>query len=189
MIKVSHSVDGGKSRSGATGIRRTAALEESARQVPLLTAVVDRSRRSGDHAELVRALFDLGRVYAGLREMPQARSRERLGHFIANRGQLAPASRRRIADRVARLTEAEGRVADLAASGFTNREIAYALNVTPSTIEQHLTRVYRKLDVPHRLELPMALTDFRPSVPALTWLDRLWGATGTKPSRAGTGRR
>ncbi|GGJ96621.1 hypothetical protein GCM10010123_28260 [Pilimelia anulata] len=49
--------------------------------------------------------------------------------------------------RVAGLSRAERRVADLAAAGFTNRQIAHRLVVTVSTVEQHLTRVYRKLGV------------------------------------------
>ncbi|MET8842360.1 AAA family ATPase [Streptomyces rubiginosohelvolus] len=53
----------------------------------------------------------------------------------------------------ATLTGAEERVAKLAALGRTNREIASELRVTASTVEQHLTRVYRKLAVTRRGEL------------------------------------
>ncbi|NEA06615.1 helix-turn-helix transcriptional regulator, partial [Streptomyces sp. SID10116] len=56
----------------------------------------------------------------------------------------------------AELTEAERRVAELAADGFTNREISRKLYVTVSTVEQHLTRIYRKLDV-KRLDLQAVL--------------------------------
>ncbi len=52
------------------------------------------------------------------------------------------------------LSGAERRVAVLAALGQTNREIARRLAVTPSTVEQHLTRVFRKLGVRTRQELP-----------------------------------
>ncbi|WP_313904783.1 AAA family ATPase [Streptomyces sp. BHT-5-2] len=51
------------------------------------------------------------------------------------------------------LTLAEGKVARLAAEGYTNREIAGALYVTASTVEQHLTRIYRKLKIRRRSEL------------------------------------
>ncbi|WP_438490027.1 AAA family ATPase [Streptomyces sp. S186] len=51
------------------------------------------------------------------------------------------------------LTLAEGKVARLAAEGYTNREIADALYVTASTVEQHLTRIYRKLKIRRRSEL------------------------------------
>ncbi|WUC40364.1 helix-turn-helix transcriptional regulator (plasmid) [Streptomyces sp. NBC_00557] len=52
------------------------------------------------------------------------------------------------------LTDAERRVAALAAEGLTNRGVAARLGVTVSTVEQHLTRVYRKLGVSGRAELP-----------------------------------
>ena len=52
-----------------------------------------------------------------------------------------------------RLTEAERRVAALAAAGNTNREIAERLFITVSTVEQHLTKVYRKLNVRSRSAL------------------------------------
>jgi DNA-binding CsgD family transcriptional regulator len=51
------------------------------------------------------------------------------------------------------LSEAEHRVAELAARGLKNKEIARRLFITVSTVEQHLTRVYRKLEVTRRSEL------------------------------------
>jgi DNA-binding CsgD family transcriptional regulator len=55
------------------------------------------------------------------------------------------------------LSPAERRVAELAALGRRNREIADTLHITPSTVEQHLTRVYRKLSVARRGELRFIL--------------------------------
>jgi DNA-binding CsgD family transcriptional regulator len=55
------------------------------------------------------------------------------------------------------VTPTERRVADLAASGHTNRQIAQALFVTGKTVETHLTRIYRKLQVADRAGLPAAL--------------------------------
>ncbi|MFM9443693.1 LuxR C-terminal-related transcriptional regulator [Streptomyces acidiscabies] len=61
------------------------------------------------------------------------------------------------------LTEAEWRVASLAAEGRSNRQIATQLYITVSTVEQHLTRVYRKLSARRRSELPDLLAlGFRP---------------------------
>jgi DNA-binding CsgD family transcriptional regulator len=51
------------------------------------------------------------------------------------------------------LTAGERRVAELAASGVTNREIATALFISPKTVEVHLTHIFRKLDVRTRAEL------------------------------------
>ncbi|WP_329793983.1 helix-turn-helix transcriptional regulator [Lentzea sp. DG1S-22] len=50
------------------------------------------------------------------------------------------------------------RVAELAAKGHTNREISGLLYITVSTVEQHLTRVYRKLGMRSRADLPHRLS-------------------------------
>lgn len=55
------------------------------------------------------------------------------------------------------LSDAECRVAQLAARGFSNRDIGHQLFITVSTVEQHLTRVYRKLGVNNRRALPTLL--------------------------------
>jgi DNA-binding CsgD family transcriptional regulator len=51
------------------------------------------------------------------------------------------------------LTGSEERVARLAASGLTNRQIASSLQISPKTVETHLARAYRKLDIRSRAEL------------------------------------
>ena len=55
------------------------------------------------------------------------------------------------------LTPSEDRVAQLAAEGLTNREIAQRLFVTVKAVQFHLRNVYRKLDVASREDLPTAL--------------------------------
>ncbi|MEU9111309.1 LuxR family transcriptional regulator [Streptomyces sp. NPDC048483] len=55
------------------------------------------------------------------------------------------------------LSEAERKVAALAAQGRSNREISRTLFITVSTVEQHLTKVYRKLRVSSRFGLPAEL--------------------------------
>ena len=55
------------------------------------------------------------------------------------------------------LTASERRVADLAADGQTNRDIAQTLYVTPKTVEVHLSNAYRKLGIASRRELARAL--------------------------------
>jgi DNA-binding CsgD family transcriptional regulator len=56
------------------------------------------------------------------------------------------------------LTATEERVAALAASGRTNRQVAAELFLSPRTVEDNLARVYRKLGVSSRAELGAAMT-------------------------------
>ncbi|OBI67822.1 LuxR family transcriptional regulator [Mycobacterium sp. E796] len=63
------------------------------------------------------------------------------------------------------LTATEERVAELAASGMTNRDIAAALFVSPKTVEVNLGRVYRKLNIHSRAELYQALQAWKADVP------------------------
>jgi DNA-binding CsgD family transcriptional regulator len=51
------------------------------------------------------------------------------------------------------LTATERRVAELAAAGITNREIARAVFMSEKTVEAHIARVYRKLGIHSRAEL------------------------------------
>ena len=53
------------------------------------------------------------------------------------------------------LTASERRVADMAAAGMTNREIAQALLVTVRTVEVHLIHAYQAR---HRDTMPAALS-------------------------------
>jgi DNA-binding CsgD family transcriptional regulator len=54
------------------------------------------------------------------------------------------------------LTGTERRVADLAAAGRTNREIAAGLRISVRTVESHLSATYRKLGVRSRTELAVS---------------------------------
>jgi DNA-binding CsgD family transcriptional regulator len=51
------------------------------------------------------------------------------------------------------LTPTERRVAELAGSGMTNRQVADALFISPKTVEANLARVYSKLNIRSRAEL------------------------------------
>ena len=56
------------------------------------------------------------------------------------------------------LTAGERRVAEMAAGGMSNRDIAQTLFVTVRTVETHLSHAYRKLDIASRAELAAALS-------------------------------
>ena len=56
------------------------------------------------------------------------------------------------------LTETERRIAELAATGMTNREVAAAAFVSPKTVEANLARVYQKLGIRSRAELGARLS-------------------------------
>ncbi|MER5480746.1 AAA family ATPase [Streptomyces sp. NPDC002734] len=60
-----------------------------------------------------------------------------------------------------RLTSAEQRCAELAATGASNRDIAIALTVSVKTVEATLTRVYRKLGLHSRIQLAHTVTPAR----------------------------
>ena len=60
------------------------------------------------------------------------------------------------------MTASELRVARLAASGRTNREIAQELFITTKTASAHLSRADRKLDVTQRSQLAEALVSKTP---------------------------
>lgn len=146
---------------------RRGRYEEAARQLRIPVPDAMFRTRAGPHYLLARGHFQLA----------VGRPRAALGDFHACRDLTAPwqpapggtvldwrtpaaaaaqalrGGAQRDGDPIAALTRAEQRVAVLAAHGCTNRGIAARLYVTPSTVEQHLTRIYRKLSLKSRSDL------------------------------------
>jgi DNA-binding CsgD family transcriptional regulator len=60
------------------------------------------------------------------------------------------------------LTPTEQRVAELATSGMTNRDVATALFISLKTVEANLTQIYRKLGIKSRAQLAQKLGPAQP---------------------------
>ena len=75
--------------------------------------------------------------------------------LLATGGRVRP----RTVDQTADLTPQERRVASLAAERLTNQEIAARLYVSPATVDYHLRKVFRKLNITTRRQLGEALRD------------------------------
>jgi DNA-binding CsgD family transcriptional regulator len=134
-----------------------ATLEPQDRPAPLSEAV-EILDETGHSLDLAGALDDLGRAQRelGAENVARALSRKAmrlLRESGAVSGPLGVLEEPDEAEPRAALSDAELRVAVLAAEGNTNRQIADRLFITVSTVEQHLTRIYRKLDVQRRTDL------------------------------------
>ncbi|MFI6581327.1 LuxR C-terminal-related transcriptional regulator [Embleya sp. NPDC050493] len=158
----------GGGRIRGTTLRLHAMTVDVAERPALLTQAVEALRRSEDTLELARTLEALAESYRALAEPVRAATlQSRVWHLTRDCG-ARPRARNiahayadlletNIGGAGADLSESEKRVAALAASGYSNRGISEELFITVSTVEQHLTRVYRKLDIKNRRQLPAHL--------------------------------
>ena len=155
-------------RLRAVSIRIVAATTDPNRRVVMLGTAVEALQSTGDRLELAYTLSDLGWAYHELGSFSQSRLALRSAALIAKQcDAAAPGRTSRPAAAVDQppaesarnrsLSDAETRVAMLASWGYSNRQIADKLFITVSTVEQHLTRTYRKLKVNRRSELASGL--------------------------------
>jgi DNA-binding CsgD family transcriptional regulator len=138
-----------------------------------LSEAVSVLERSAHRLEYMRALTDYGAALRRANRIAQARQPLRRALELARRGGAIAIGKRAHAELEATgersappqavaarvLTPSERRVAELAAEGLSNREIAQSLFLTVKTVEGHLTHAYRKLEVHSRTELPKALAE------------------------------
>ena len=122
--------------------------------------------------ETIRSLLELGSALRRANERTAARAPLQQAADLANEGgatviyqrarvELSASGGRPRREALTRgpasLTPSERRIAEMAAGGHSNRQIAQALFVTPKTVEYHLRNAYRKLDIQTRRELSGAL--------------------------------
>ncbi|MFD8498864.1 AAA family ATPase [Amycolatopsis sp. NPDC059657] len=151
---------------------RLLAHADASRRLDLLTESVAVLEKSPARLHLARSLVDLGEALRVARRRTDARTPLHRGIDLATecgsdvlrtRGvealeALGDRPRKLMFAGREALTASERRVADLAALGRANREIAQELFVTPKTVENHLGRIYTKLGINGRRELAKVLT-------------------------------
>jgi DNA-binding CsgD family transcriptional regulator len=161
----------GAPRALGAALRVAGLVEGGTRGLALLVEAVQVLGGSPAKLEYAKARTELGAALRRANRRTDAR--EQLRHAVelaticgatalaarAESELLATGARpRRIALSGAEsLTPSERRVAEMAAEGPTNREIAQALFVTQRTVEVHLTSIYRKLAINSRSQLAAAL--------------------------------
>ncbi|MFE9424105.1 ATP-binding protein [Kitasatospora sp. NPDC006697] len=188
----------GGARTYGVSMRQLAAASGVRDRPDLLRKAVKSLQTAGDRLELAHALAELSRAHQALGEAGRAKAMAHHALELAAECHAEPLARTLLrwqADAAPEqpepptaaqpapaapagapapgdtsvLSEAELRVAELASMGYMNREVAKSLHVTVSTVEQHLTRVYRKLNISGRNDLSGYL-----------------GLRGTGPALAGT---
>ncbi|MFB4276765.1 AAA family ATPase [Nonomuraea sp. MTCD27] len=140
---------------------------------PLYRDAIERLQRSRSTVDLARAHLVYGEWLRRENRRVDAREHLRIAHEMlqrfgakafaerAGRELLATGEtvRKRTADSPDRLTAQEGQIARLARAGLSNSEIAAQLFLSPRTVEYHLGKVFTKLAITSRHQLPQALPD------------------------------
>jgi DNA-binding CsgD family transcriptional regulator len=163
----------GAPRAVGAALRAAALVEGGDKGLPLLRQAVEVLEDSPAKLEHAKARTELGAALRRAGQRSEAREQLRRAVELATMCGAAPlagraetellatgARPRRVAlSGVDSLTPSERRVAQMAAEGRTNREVAQTLFVSPKTVEVHLSSVYRKLGIRSRSQLPGALAE------------------------------
>jgi DNA-binding CsgD family transcriptional regulator len=161
----------GAARTVGISLRALGLIERGRTREQLLHEAVEVLADSPARLEHARALVDLGAALRRGNRRSEARQLLRQGvelaHgcgatalvALANEELAATGAHPRtvLLSGLDALTASERRVAHMAAEDASNKEIAQALFVTVKTVEQHLGRAYRKLDITSRRQLSTAL--------------------------------
>ena len=170
----------GRLRPAGIALRTRGMLEGGERGLRDLREAAELLEASGARLEHARALVELGAALRRANQRTAAREPLRAGLDLAYRcgatrlaerarAELLTAGarpRRRALTGLEALTASERRVAELAATGMSNSEIAQALFVTLNTVEGHLRHAYQKLSISSRGQLPAALRSAAPGTSA-----------------------
>jgi DNA-binding CsgD family transcriptional regulator len=130
-------------RSLAQYARLPLPFEQARTQLALGSAERRAQHKRASRETLEQALSSFERLGAALWA---AKTRSELGRIGGRRAPTRGA-----------LSETEAQIAELAAVGRTNAEIAAQLVISPKTVKWNLSKIYRKLGVRSRTELAAAL--------------------------------
>ena len=147
--------------------RSRALLTDGDAAEPLHREAIERLGRTRLRPELARAHLLYGEWLRRQHRRLDARNELRIAHDMftgfgmeafAERARVeleatGERARKRTVQTIDQLTPQEAQVARLAVHGNTNREIAAQLFISPSTVEYHLRKAFRKLGVKSRTQL------------------------------------
>jgi RNA polymerase sigma factor (sigma-70 family) len=147
--------------------RSHALLADDGHAEDLYAEAIERLARTRIAVDLARAHLLYGEWLRRQRRRLDARNELRAAHQMftafgmeafAERARVelqacGEHARKRTVETLDQLTPQESQVARLAAQGTTNREIAAQLFISPSTVEYHLHKAFRKLGVKSRTQL------------------------------------
>ena len=154
-------------------LRAAGTVERGDRGISLLRESIAVLARSPCRLEHAHALLELGAALRRANQRAEARERLREALDLAHRCGAGPLRtraeqelaatgarpRRMVLTGIESLTASERRVAQLAAAGASNPDIAQQLFVTRKTVETHLGHVYQKLGISSRQQLQAALAE------------------------------
>jgi DNA-binding CsgD family transcriptional regulator len=151
--------------------RSRALLTDGEAAEPLYRRAIERLERTRIRVELARAHLLYGEWLRRERRGLDAREQLRIAHQLftefgmeafAERARVeleatGEHARKRTVETRDELTPQEAQISRLAADGATNQEIAAQLFISPSTVDYHLRKAFRKLGVKSRHQLKQHL--------------------------------